>query len=306
MKAVIYCRVSTKDQVDNFSLATQEKSCRDYCARNNFDVDKVFVEEGESAKTVNRRQFQNMLTYCRENKGKISCVVVYAVSRFARSSYDHLATRAFLLGVGVSLRSVTEQFDGSPQGKLMESILASFAQFDNDQKSDRTKAGLKEAYQAGKWTFRPPLGYLNSSGAPNSPSLIKDPVRGSLVKQAFEIYATGLHSTQKVLEIVTAAGLKTRHGKPVPKQTFVKTLRNPVYAGWLHVESFGDRQRGDFEPLVNQELFDRVQAVLSGKSVSVTPYLRNHPDFPLRHFVKCGCCGRPLTDRKSTRLNSSH
>ena len=62
-RAVIYCRVSTKDQVDNFSLSTQEKACRDYCARHSFDVDKVFVEEGESAKTVNRPRFQQMLAY---------------------------------------------------------------------------------------------------------------------------------------------------------------------------------------------------------------------------------------------------
>ena len=109
--AVIYVRVSTKDQVENFSLATQEKACRDYCAKHGFKADKIFVEEGESAKTVNRLQFQKALTYCRENKGRIKWLVVYAVSRFARSSHDHLQTRALLGGFGVNLRSVTEHFD---------------------------------------------------------------------------------------------------------------------------------------------------------------------------------------------------
>ena len=305
-RAVIYVRVSTTEQVDNYSLSTQEKACRDYCTRNNSEVDKVFVEEGESAKTANRTQFQKALAYCRENKGKVKWLVVYAVSRFARNSHDHLATRAFLGSVGVNLRSVTEPFDESSQGKLMESILASFAQFDNDMKADRTVAGMKEAFQAGKWTFRSPLGYLNGDGKPGSPSLIQDPERGSLVKQAFELYATGLHTTQKVLEMVTAAGLQTRRGKPVPKQTFTQLLRNPVYAGWVQVESWGDRQRGDFEPMVSQELFDTVQAVLSGRSVSVTPHLRSHPDFPLRHFVKCGCCGKPLTASWSKGRNKRY
>ena len=177
----------------------------------------------------------------------------------------------------------------------MESVMSAVAQLDNDVRAERTTAGMKSAIQTGKWTFRAPLGYLTGDGRKGSPSLIHDEERGALVKQAFQLCATGLHTTQKILETVTVAGLRTLRGKPVSKQTFTQMLRNPVYAGWVQVEGWGDRQRGDFEPLVNQELFDTVQSVLSGKSASVTPHLRSHPDFPLRHFVKCGCCGKPLT-----------
>ena len=293
-RAVIYCRVSTKDQVDNFSLSTQQKACRDYCARHSFEVDKVFVEEGESAKTANRPEFQKMLIYCRENKGRVNWVVVYAVSRFARNSHDHLQTRAHLASLAVSLRSCTETFDDTSMGKFMESIMAAQAQLDNDVRGERTIAGMKAAIQAGKWTFKAPPGFLNN-GRNASPSLIHDPDRAPQVKQAFELYAIGVHTKQKVLEMVTAAGLRTRRGKPISKQTFNQMLRKSVYAGWLEVKGWGERQRGDFEPLVSQEVFDRVQAILSGKRPSVTPRLRSHPDFPLRHFVKCGCCGRPLT-----------
>lgn len=115
------------------------------------------------------------------------------------------------------------------------------------------------------------------------------------MKQAFELCGTGLHTPQRVLEVITAAGLRTLRGKPVPKQSFNQLLRRPVYAGWLEVGGWGQRVRGDFVPLVSQELFDTVQAILSGKRGSLTPHLRNHPDFPLRHFVKCGCYGRLLT-----------
>lgn len=305
-RAVIYCRVSTEEQVENFSLATQQNACRDYCARNSFDIDKIFVEEGESAKTANRTQFQKMLTYCRENKGRVKWVVVYALNRFSRNSHDHSATRAFLAALGVSLRSVTEQIDESSQGKLMEGILASFAQFDNDVRAERTVAGMKAAIQSGKWTFKAPLGYLNGDGRPGSPSLIQDPERGLLVKQAFELYATGLHTRQRVLEMINAAGLRTASGKRVSMQTFEQLLRKPVFAGWLQVKDWGERRRGDFEPLVRQEIFDTVQALLDGKRVSVTPHLRNHPDFPLRHFVKCGCCGKPLTGSWSKGRNKRY
>jgi site-specific DNA recombinase len=89
-------------------------------------------------------------------------------------------------------------------------------------------------------------------------------------------------------------------GKKVSPQTFSQMLINPLYAGWLEVDGWGEHERGDFDPLVNQETFDRVQALCSGKRVTVTPHLRNHPDFPLRNFVKCGCCDRPLTASYST------
>jgi DNA invertase Pin-like site-specific DNA recombinase len=292
--AVIYSRVSTKNQVDNYSLESQEKACREYCARNGWVVDKVFIEEGESAKTVNRTQFQRMLSHCRDKKGQVKWVVVYNLTRFSRNSHDHLATRVMLNKYGVKLRSVTETIDETSQGKFMESIMTAVGQLDNDVKGDRTIVGMKAAVAAGRWVSKAPLGYRNS-GDKTGASLICDPERGPLVRQAFELFATGLHTAQGVLEIVTAAGLRTRSGKPVPKQSFNQLLIKPVYAGWVEVSGWCEKQRGDFEPLVSQEIFDRVQAILSGKRASVMPRLRNHPDFPLRHFVRCGHCGRPLT-----------
>src|SRR5271169_2050196 len=93
MRAVIYCRVSTRDQVQNLSLPTQRRACIEYCQRNGYDVDRVFVEEGESAKTADRTELKKLLTYCRENKGRIHAVVVYAVNRFAREKYSHAVLR---------------------------------------------------------------------------------------------------------------------------------------------------------------------------------------------------------------------
>jgi len=77
MRAVIYCRVSTKDQVQNLSLPTQRKACREYCERHGYTVAREFIEEGESAKTTARTQLQALLTYCRTNKGKVDVVVIY-------------------------------------------------------------------------------------------------------------------------------------------------------------------------------------------------------------------------------------
>jgi site-specific DNA recombinase len=73
-------------------------------------------------------------------------------------------------------------------------------------------------------------------------------------------------------------------------------LRNRLYAGIVDVPEYGVRaKRGDFEPLTSEDLFYRVQAILSGRRPSTTPKQRAHPDFPLRAFVRCESCGRGLS-----------
>jgi site-specific DNA recombinase len=296
-RAVIYCRVSTKEQAQNLSLPTQKKVCADYCDRHGFAVDGVFVDAGESAKTTDRPEFQKLLAYCRENRGHVHFVVVYAVNRFARNSFDHALIAALLKKLGVTLRSATEPISDSSTGKLMENILASFAQFDNDVRSERTIAGMKAAIEGGRWTFHPPLGYVRRLDGTGRATIAPDPERAPLVRKAFELCATGLHNKRDVLRMVTWMGLRTLRGNPVSPQTFHQMLRNPIYAGWLSVPGWNDleRQRGDFEPIVGDELSERARAVLDGKRLSVTPHQRNHPDFPLRVFAKCSACDTGLT-----------
>ena len=227
-------------------------------------------------------------------------MVVFNVTRFARQKYDHVTLRVLLQKLGVTLRSVTEPIDDTSTGQLMEGILASFAQFDNDQKAERTKTGMTAALQRGRWTFKAPLGYRNSSNGTASSSLIPDPVRAPLIRRAFEVYGTGSHTTRQVLRQVTALGLSTQRGRGLSPQTFGALLRNRIYEGRIEVPSLGVSAQGDFAPLVSEELFQRVQRLLGGKGVALKPHQRNHPDFPLRRFVACAACGTPLTGSRST------
>lgn len=124
MRAVIYCRVSTKEQVSNLSLATQEKICREYCAREGLSVAAVFIEEGESAKSAQRTKLVEMLAYCRSSRPRIDTLVVHSLSRFSRDVLNHHQIRNTLLAFGTSLRSATETLDNSPSGKLVETLRA--------------------------------------------------------------------------------------------------------------------------------------------------------------------------------------
>jgi DNA invertase Pin-like site-specific DNA recombinase len=284
--AVIYVRVSTKEQTENLSLPTQLRACEEYCRRQGHEILERFHEEGESAKTTDRSQLQALLKYCRTHKGKVHFVIVYNLTRFAREKYDHFALRAHLKSLGISLRSATEPIDDTSTGKLMEGVLAAFAQFDNDVRSDRTRAGMRAALELGRWTFPAPLGYLNAPKW-SGKSLVHDPERGPLVRSAFEDLATGHYTKQEVIARATEAGLRSRKGLALSPQSFGQMMRNPIYIAKIESPDYGVSTQGDFEPVVDEATFYRAQAVLDGRVVVSGPRQRNHPDFPLRGFVRC-------------------
>jgi hypothetical protein len=187
---------------------------------------------------------------------------------------DHFALRSHLQALGISLRSATEPIDDTSTGKLMEGVLAAFAQFDNDVRSDRTRAGMKAALELGRWVFLAPIGYLNAPRAMGK-SLTHDPERAPLVQRAFEEYATGRYTKEQLLKKARSWGLTNRRGKPLTSQAIGVLLRNQLYAGIVDVREYGVRsKRGDFEPLISEDLFYRAQAVLSGRLPITTPKRR--------------------------------
>ena len=298
MRAIIYLRVSSKEQVKNLSLPTQRKRCLEYCEREGIEPDQIFVEEGESAKTADRPVLQRMLGYARTKKGQLQHLIVYSVNRFARNSHDHAAMASYLNGLGITLRSATEPLGDTPIEKFMETCLSGVAQLDNDIRGDRAVEGMRAAIERGRWVWGPPLGYTKTSAkAGAGPSLEAEPEAATLLLRAFQLVGEdGLNQIDAQQE-ATRLGLRSRSGKPLVKQTFTKILRNPAYKGWIRTTLRGVRLevRGDWEPIVPEALFDRVQAILEAKRPQASSKSRDNPDFPLRGFVLCSACGRPLT-----------
>lgn len=255
---------------------------------------KVFTDGGASAKTTQREAFQAMLRFCKDPRQAVGYVVVYDLSRFSRSMEDQMVVMSELKAHGVVLRSVTENIDESPSGKFLRNMTGAFNQYENDRKSERTVVGMKKAASLGRFPFKGPLGYINV-GDGSGRNLIPDPKSSRLISKAFELAATGLHAKTEILRMMTRLGLETAKGRALTPQTFQKLLLNPIYAGWVSIPSWAMKVPGAFEPLVDQEVFDRVQDVLAGRRPAVTAYQRNNPDFPLRVFVTCGACGQPLT-----------
>jgi site-specific DNA recombinase len=155
-RAVIYTRVSSKEQVGGYSLETQERTCHEYAARLGYDISKVFVERGESAKTANRTELQNMLRYIVANSKSLEAVIVYKVDRLDCNTVDHAQLKVLFLRYGLRLLSATESFDDTPVGKLMENQLTGFAQFDNDIRIERCRNGMVAAVATGRYVWVAP------------------------------------------------------------------------------------------------------------------------------------------------------
>jgi site-specific DNA recombinase len=299
-RAIIYRRVSTQEQVTNQSLGIQLKQCREHCERSGWKVDRVFTDEGESAKTTDRTEFTRLLEYCRKNPGRIQYLVVHNVSRFSRTRDDHFAVRAFLKKYGVTLRSVQEGFDDSASGEFMETVMAGFAQLDNRVRGERSSAGMKAAAEKGQFLWIAPVGYLNAKERGKEPSLVVDPVKGPLVQEAFKLYSSGRYTKVEVLNKVRALGLTSRRGKEMSPQTFTNMLQRRTYCGVVASLEWGSEYPGNWAALVDEETFVAVQAVLSGRGPSTARRTRDRPDFPLRRFVKCAQCGKPMTGSWTT------
>ena len=145
--AIIYLRVSTEEQVDNFSLETQEKICRQEAERRNMQVGQIFREEGRSAKNITGRPVLiEMLEYCRKNRRSVDALIVYRLDRLSRQTGDFLAIRKKLSENQIAIVSASEPTGNSPTERFIETMLASFAQMDNDVRSERTKNGLLGAF----------------------------------------------------------------------------------------------------------------------------------------------------------------
>ncbi len=227
MRAVIYCRVSTRGQLENRSLPTQRRACEQYCSSRGWTVDRVFMEEGESAKTADRAELQKLLAYCEENRKRIDHVLVHSISRLSRDVGDHHTIRAVLRRWGIQLHSATEPIDDTPEGRFMDNVLASVSQYDNDVRARRTREGMRAAVREGRWPFPPPIGY-RPGPRKEGPALVHDAERAPFIRDGFNLLATGRYSARDVLKKLTERGLRTRRGKPVSMQTWTSAIRNPA------------------------------------------------------------------------------
>jgi len=296
MNGVIYCRVSSKEQVEGTSLESQEATCREYARRNGFDVTKVFIERGESAKFADRTQLLELLEFCRNRENAVEALFVWKIDRLARNVGDHFNIKANLLKQNVRVVSVTEPIDANPEGKLLETILAGFAQFDNDLRATRTVQGMRKKIQDGIFPWKPPLGYKTPTQAGSKKTQPDQPDQPlfSLLQGIWQTFATGSYTKTEILRIANSRGVRTRAGAPLTKQSLDNMFSDPFYAGTIKDPWSGEELTGRHMPLVSPELFTKVQEVISRRA-NAGRHQSVRPEFPLRMFARCSECDHYVT-----------
>lgn len=297
MESVAYVRVSTDEQVKGTSLDMQQKACLDFAKAQGWKLplENVFRDEGESAKAMNRPQLLAMLEFCRKNKGRIDKCIVWKLDRFARNSDDHVMIRSILRKNGVSLVSVTEAIDDSPTGKLMETVLSGFAQFDNEVRTFRTTQGMKKRLEQGGWPHDAPVGYVKSRTAQGITSIAPDPENAPKLKMFLETFSTGQYTVKQATDLAFELGIKNKSGSKRTWQTIENTLKNPIYAGYIKSKyTNGVRYTGLHEALISDETYEKNQRILTGKTK--IQFKSEEADYPLRRdFLRCAYCDKFVT-----------
>jgi site-specific DNA recombinase len=303
-RAVLYLRVSSRGQLetdyddDGLSIAAQRERCAQKAAEYDAVVIDEYVERAQSAKTNDRPELNAMLARIKEQRD-IDYVICWKVDRFARDRRDDANMLFEIEASGARLISATENIDHTPAGRLMHGMLATFAEYYSRNLANEVLKGMTEKAKRGGTPGRAPLGYLNVREALPQGGEVRtvgiDPERGPIVVWAFETYATGLYSLGDIALLVESRGLRTRGDRkhpprPLDLKRIHEMLSNPYYTGIVSYR--GKSYPGRHAPLISQDLFDQVQAVLSGhRHAGERNYRHQHA---LTGTVRCGVCGSGL------------
>jgi site-specific DNA recombinase len=224
MRAVIYLRVSTKEQVEKdlteegFSIAAQREACVRLLAERGWELVDEYADKGESARTADRPQLRAMLARVAED-GDVEAVVVHKVDRLARNIEDHVAIRALLRRRGVTLVSVAENLDETASGRLVEGIHALMAEFYSANLANEVRKGMSQKAKSGGYPHKAPLGYLNLRepiGGRQVAHIVADPERAPLVRRAFELYATGEWTVERLAHEMATSASRTAVAPTTP------------------------------------------------------------------------------------------
>ncbi len=280
-----YIRVSTAKQGQHgVSLQEQKDAIEKYAERERITIMSWF-EERETAAKRGRPVFNRMLTLLK--RGDVDGVLMHKIDRGARNLKDW-ADLGELIDRGVVVRFVNESIDmNSRGGRLSADIQAVVAADYIRNLREETKKGFYGRLKQGIFPLPAPLGYLDGRGKPKE----IDPATAPLVRQAFELYATGRISICALTEEMWRRGLRAKHtGLKMSDQSMRKMLKSEFYIGIIRLRKSGETFRGGHTPLISPSTHKRVQEVMAGRGY--TQPLRHA--FLYRRMFRCRQCGNTI------------
>lgn len=275
-----YCRVSTENQIENYSIDEQRERLEAFCKAKDWSKPAMFIDPGFSGGTLERPALRSLLEDIR--RGRFGTVVVYKLDRLSRSQKDTLYLIEDVFNkYGVSFVSVCENFDtGTPFGKAMIGILSVFAQLEKDQITERFTMGRIGRAKSGLFHGggNAPTGYDYVDG-----QLVVNEFDAMQVREVYERFKNGesVHSIQR--------SMHEKYGGWTNHTLVYNVLRNSIYIGMVKFN--GMEYEGKHTPIISAELFYEVQGLLSSRNVPDAQKTPFRAGFLLSGLVYCGNCG---------------
>ncbi len=282
LTAACYCRVSTENQIENYSIDEQKDRLEAFCKARDWNITETFVDAGYSGGNLDRPALKALLQRVRQKS--FNTVVVYKLDRLSRSQKDTLYLIEDIFGkYNVNFVSVCENFDtGTPFGKAMIGILSVFAQLEKEQITERFTMGRIGRAKSGLFHGggSAPTGYDYENGL-----LIVNEFKAAQVREVFARFLRGesIHSIQKVMNEL--------YGGWSSHALVRNVLKNTVYIGKIRFN--GEEYNGEHSPIISEKQFSEVQRLISerrseNESAEKTPF---RAGYLLSGLLFCGNCG---------------
>jgi len=307
--AVAYVRVSSKDQVDNYSIGAQIDDIKEYAARNGYNIIDIYKEEGKSAyqRAKKRPSFQKMIGEVKEEPELYDALLVYKFDRFSRNKYDNAVYKCLLRDeCDVDIISITEKVSDDPIGRLVEDILESVGVFYSANLGQEVLKGQTQRAKEGKANGEAPYGYIIGD---NGKYEIYEP-EADVVRYIFKEYLDG-KGTRKIAQQIKEKGFK-KFGEAVIEKANGKKLQwknnripqtvinNEVYTGTF---KWSDIKIEDNHPaIINKEDYELAQEMKKSRRGKGCEE-RNM--YLLKGIMKCYECGATL-GRKRKKYQGGH
>ncbi len=284
MKYIIYTRKSSEaSDRQVLSIESQENELLALADRNGAKVGKIF-RESMSAKQPGRPEFEKLIKLIEQNP--CSVLFVWKLDRLARNPVDEGKIKWLLQNKTIAQIITPDRIYNPNDNALIASVEFGMANQYIRDLSSNVKRGNRTKLQKGEMPGAAPIGYLDN---PLTKLKTIDALKAPLIKQAFELYATGAYSLKTVGKMIETSGLRSKLGNPLKKAILHHMFTNPFYYGAIRHN--GEIYQGVHEPIISKTLFDTVQYVLSGKT---RPKKQKH-FFPVRGYMLCHSCGCLLT-----------
>lgn len=167
-------------------------------------------------------------------------------------------------------------------------INLNLAKYYSDAISDNVKRAYEQKLRNGEWIGKAPIGYKNIDLENGAKFIIPDPDRNHLIKEIFELYASGKYSMKGLAKLMKKKGLRNdRTNTPISTSQVEQILKNPFYYGIMRVK--GKLRPHKYEPLISLNLFNKVHEVIN--SYNRQNFKRTNKPYIFRGLVKCQECG---------------